>query len=94
MPVLSDTVIAQRRAEAQLLGKVTREQKRRATIRRVRRLYPPPTALTAERIARVVAVFHPRDTPWGDTPTTQWQNLLALAADAQAHIKPRTRRRT
>lgn len=63
--LITQTARAQRAAEI-----------RRARIRRAVAAIPTLTTAEERNIARR---FHPRLTVYGDTPTTQWDNLTALA---------------
>lgn len=63
--LITQTARAQRAAEI-----------RRARIHRAVAAIPTLTPAEERNIARR---FHPRHTVYGDTPTTQWDNLTALA---------------
>lgn len=79
---IAELVAARARLDANIVAIARREGTRAArelaTPGITRRQRATMLAREARRPARLLAVFHPRHTPYGDTPESQWANLVAL----------------
>lgn len=79
---IAELVTTRARVDAQIVALARREGTRAARELAspgiTRRQRATQLAREARRPARLLAVFHPRHTPWGDTPETQWARLVAL----------------
>lgn len=67
----------------------TARAQRAAEIRaaRIRRAVDAVPTLTPREERAITRAYHPRHTVYGDTPTTQWTNLTALAVASRISQK-------
>lgn len=73
-----------------MIARAVRAQ-RAAEIRasRIRRAIDAIPTLTPREERAITRAYHPRHTVYGDTPTTQWDNLTALAVASRTSQKGR-----